>query len=62
MIFTILGIRARIKIQTFSMQAQHLCDSILYDHSLIDIEFIKKDGTLKFIIRIVFIFKSMGHK
>ena len=44
------------------MQAQHLCDSILYDHSLIDIEFIKKDGTVKFIICIVFIFKSMGHK
>ena len=43
------------------MQAQHLCDSILYDHSLIDIEFIKKDGTVKFIICIVFKNKSQSN-
>lgn len=62
MVFAILTITTGIEIQAWPTMAKHLRNNVFHQHSLVDIQPVKEDCAIKFVIRVFLILESVSHK
>ena len=61
-VFPFLAIGTGIEIQSWPLVAKHLRDNVLHQHSLVDIQLIKEDCTIQFVVSVFLILEGVGHE